>query len=94
MTTRQSHDVTHAIFSRLQCPGVLARVSQTADGKEVAPMSTQNFLPGQVIKHYGVYCCSCGGHEFFGVSGRVFPRPHCPTGSWEMKHRSREEKFF
>ena len=57
-------------------------------------MSTQHFLPGQVIKHYGVYRCSCGGHEFFGVSGRLFPRQHCPTGSWEMKHRSREEKFF
>jgi len=71
----------------------LARVSQSADGME-ASMSTQNFLPGQVIKHYGVYRCSCGGHEFFGVSGRVFPRPHCPTGSWEMKHRAREEKFF
>ncbi len=54
----------------------------------------QNFLPGQIIKHYGVYRCSCGRHEFFGVSGRVFPRPHCPAGWWEMKHRAREEKFF
>jgi hypothetical protein len=61
---------------------------------EAIEMSTQNFLPGQIIKHYGVYRCSCGHHEFFGVSGRVFPRPHCPTGSWEMKHRAREEKFF
>jgi len=33
---------------------------------------SQNFLPGQIIKHYGVYRCSCGNHEFFGVSGRVF----------------------
>jgi hypothetical protein len=61
---------------------------------EATEMSTQNFLPGQIIKHYGVYRCSCGGHEFFGVSGRVFPRQHCPAGSWEMKHRAREEKFF
>jgi hypothetical protein len=70
-----------------------ARISQRVAGKEVT-MSTQSFEPGQVIKHYGVYRCSCGQHEFFGVSGRVFPRPHCPTGSWEMKHRAREEKFF
>jgi hypothetical protein len=72
----------------------LARVSQSADGMEAIEMSTKDFLPGQIIKHYGVYRCSCGNHEFFGVSGRVFPRPHCPTGSWEMKHRAREEKFF
>ena len=57
-------------------------------------MSAQTFEPGQVIKHYGVYRCSCGQHEFFGVSGRLFPRPHCPTGAWEMKQRAREEKFF
>jgi len=61
---------------------------------EVKRMSTQVFLPGQIIKHYGVYRCSCGGHEFFGVSGRVFPRQHCASGAWEMKHRAREEKFF
>ncbi|HEX4458334.1 MAG TPA: hypothetical protein VIA18_10215 [Polyangia bacterium] len=53
-----------------------------------------NFEPGTIIQHYGVYRCSCGDHEFFGVSGRVFPRVHCPSGNWEMKHRSREEKFF
>ena len=57
------------------------------------------FLPGQVIKLYGVYRCPCGAHEFFGVSGRVFPRPHCPTvtcreAAWTMVHRAREEKFF
>ena len=52
------------------------------------------FFPGQVIKLYGVYRCQCGGHEFFGVSGRVFPRQHCDQGAWTMVHRSREEKFF
>ena len=72
----------------------MARDSQSADGMEGIEMSTNSFLPGQIIKHYGVYRCSCGNHEFFGVSGRVFPRPHCPAGSWEMKHRAREEKFF
>lgn len=71
----------------------MVRHSQSVGGMEANPMST-NFLPGQIIKHYGVYRCSCGNHEFFGVSGRVFPRPHCAEGNWEMKHRSREEKFF
>ena len=52
------------------------------------------FLPGQVIKLYGVYRCSCGEQEFFGVSGRRFPRQHCPSGTWTMVHRAREEKFF
>ncbi len=52
------------------------------------------FTPGSIITHYGVYRCSCGAHEFFGVSGRVFPRQHCETGAWTMVHRSREEKFF
>ena len=52
------------------------------------------FIPGSVIKLYGVYRCSCGGHEFFGVSGRVFPRQHCASGEWTMVHRAREEKFF
>jgi len=61
-------------------------------------MSTSGpFLPGQVIKLYGVYRCPCGAHEFFGVSGRVFPRITCPEvseGAWVMVHRAREEKFF
>ena len=52
-----------------------------------------SFLPGTVIKHYGVYRCACGAQEFFGVSGRVFPRQHCGE-SWTMVHRAREEKFF
>ena len=52
------------------------------------------FPAGDVIKLYGVYRCSCGAHEFFGISGRRFPRQHCPTGSWTMVHRAREEKFF
>jgi hypothetical protein len=52
------------------------------------------FLPGTVIKLYGVYRCACGEHEFFGVSGRVFPRQHCEPGAWTMVHRAREEKFF
>lgn len=58
-------------------------------------MSTManTFLPGQVIKLYGVYRCACGGHEFFGVSGRVFPREHC-HGGWTMVQRAREEKLF
>jgi hypothetical protein len=72
----------------------LARGSHSASGMEAHEMNTQTFQPGQIIKHYGVYRCSCGGHEFFGVSGRVFPRPHCAAGAWEMKHRAREEKFF
>ena len=61
-------------------------------------MSTTNaggtFLPGQVIKLYGVYRCACGAHEFFGVSGRVFPRLQCGAAAWTMVHRAREEKFF
>lgn len=63
-------------------------------------MSTNGpFLPGQVIKLYGVYRCACGAHELFGVSGRLFPRPRCEAGScrdgaWTMVHRAREEKFF
>jgi hypothetical protein len=52
------------------------------------------FPPGEVIKLYGVYRCTCGGQEFFGISGRRFPRRHCETGIWEMVHRAREEKFF
>jgi hypothetical protein len=59
-----------------------------------ATRSGDRFLPGQVIKLYGVYRCSCGANEFFGVSGRVFPRLHCETGEWMMVHRAREEKFF
>jgi len=73
---------------------MLARVSQSADGMEAIEMANESFLPGEVIKHYGVYRCTCGGHEFFGVSGRVFPRRHCALGAWEIKHRAREEKFF
>jgi hypothetical protein len=58
-------------------------------------MSTNGpFVPGQVIKLYGVYRCPCGAHEFFGVSGRVFPRITCQEGEWQMVHRAREEKFF
>jgi hypothetical protein len=58
-------------------------------------MASENvFRPGTVIKHYGVYRCSCGGHEFFGISGRVFPRLHCSDGAWTMVLRAREEKFF
>jgi hypothetical protein len=57
-------------------------------------MATETFLPGQIITCYGVYRCSCGEHEFFGVSGRLFPRRHCDAGAWQMKHRAREEKFF
>jgi len=56
--------------------------------------SEQTFEPGSIIQHYGVYRCSCGNHEFFGVSGRVFPRHHCAAGAWHMKHRAREETFF
>ena len=57
------------------------------------------FLAGDVIKLYGVYRCACGAHEFFGVSGRGFPRPSCKEGAcretpWTMVHRAREEKFF
>jgi hypothetical protein len=55
----------------------------------------QTYEPGAVIKLYGVYRCSCGGQEFFGVSGRRFPRPRCaPTGRWIMLYRSREEHIF
>jgi hypothetical protein len=54
----------------------------------------QTFLPGEVIKHYAVYRCACGRHEFFGISGRVFPRPLCGDGGWEMKHRAREEMLL
>jgi hypothetical protein len=56
--------------------------------------STTLFEPGTIIKLYGVYRCACGAHEFFGVSGRVFPRPDCNEGAWTMVHRAREEKFF
>ena len=38
--------------------------------------------------------CGCGEHEFFGVSGRRFPRAACDTQVWTMVHRAREEKFF
>jgi len=54
----------------------------------------RNFVPGGVIKLYGVYRCSCGANEFFGVSGRRFPRAHCERGAWEMVQRAREEVFF
>lgn len=57
-------------------------------------MQETRFTPGDVIKLYGVYCCSCGGDEFFGVSGRRFPRGHCEGGTWRMLRRAREEKFF
>jgi len=57
-------------------------------------MNDGQFIPGTIIKLYGVYRCSCGAHEFFGVSGRTFPRQHCATGRWQMVHRAREEKFF
>lgn len=57
-------------------------------------MNEKVFPPGEVIKLYGVYRCSCGGHEFFGISGRRFPRQHCESGTWTMVHRAREEKFF
>jgi hypothetical protein len=56
--------------------------------------TNDEFAPGKVIKLYGVYRCSCGNHEFFGISGRVFPRPHCHDGAWQMVHRARQEKFF
>jgi hypothetical protein len=74
----------------------LARDSQGVGAGQQTEAGTMknNFEPGTIIQHYGVYRCSCGDHEFFGVSGRVFPRVHCPSGNWEMKHRSREEKFF
>jgi hypothetical protein len=55
---------------------------------------SQTFLPGQVIKHYGVYRCSCGGHELYGISGRVFPRPSCGAAAWEMQRRLRDEPQF
>ncbi len=57
-------------------------------------MDEKLFPPGEVIKLYGVYRCSCGGSEFFGVSGRRFPRSHCPAGAWRIVHRAREEKLF
>jgi hypothetical protein len=57
-------------------------------------MDSKAFPPGDVIKLYGVYRCTCGAHEFFGVSGRRFPRRHCENGHWEMVHRAREETFF
>jgi hypothetical protein len=57
-------------------------------------MTEKDFAPGDVIKLYGVYRCSCGEHAFFGVSGRRFPRAHCPAGSWQMVMRAREETFF
>ena len=57
-------------------------------------MTDKDFTPGDVIKLYGVYCCSCGQNSFYGVSGRVFPRAHCPTGAWQMVMRAREEKMF
>jgi hypothetical protein len=60
----------------------------------MASMIDEQFIPGTIIKLYGVYRCSCGAHEFFGVSGRLFPRQHCDTGRWQMVHRAREEKFF
>jgi hypothetical protein len=53
----------------------------------------RRFEPGEVIKHYGVYRCGCGAGEFFGVSGRVFPREHCEQG-WTLILRAREEKHF
>lgn len=54
----------------------------------------ESFVPGEVIKHYGVYRCSCGGDELFGVSGRRFPRAHCDKGAWTLVHRARRERFF
>jgi hypothetical protein len=57
-------------------------------------MSEKGFPPGEVIKLYGVYRCSCGGEEFFGICGRRFPRRHCEDGAWQMVHRAREERFF
>jgi hypothetical protein len=57
-------------------------------------MREKGFPPGDVIKLYGVYRCVCGGHQFFGVSGRRFPRSHCESGTWLLVHRAREEKFF
>lgn len=57
-------------------------------------MSEKRFVPGEVIQFYGVYRCSCGEGEFFGISGRRFPRPHCASGAWTMVHRAREERFF
>ena len=57
-------------------------------------MIDKDFIPGDVIKLYGVYRCTCGGHSFYGVSGRNFPRAHCPAGMWQMVLRAREEKFF
>jgi hypothetical protein len=56
--------------------------------------AARSFPPGEVIKLYGVYRCSCGGEVFFGISGRRFPRRHCDGGTWQMVHRAREEKFF
>ena len=57
-------------------------------------MIDKDFIPGDVIKLYGVYRCSCCQHEFYGISGRRLPRSHCPTGTWQMVMRAREEKFF
>lgn len=57
-------------------------------------MRERDYSPGEVIKFYGVYRCRCGEKSFFGISGRRFPRPHCPEGAWQMVQRAREEKFF
>jgi hypothetical protein len=57
-------------------------------------MNDKGFPAGDVIKLYGVYRCSCGGQEFFGICGRRFPRLHCEEGAWQMVHRAREETFF
>lgn len=57
-------------------------------------MADKDFPAGERITLYGVYRCSCGAQEFFGVSGRRFPRQHCQSGTWRMVQRAREEKFF
>ena len=57
-------------------------------------MSDKAYAPGEVIKLYAVYRCSCGEHTFFGISGRRFPRQHCATGTWRMVQRAREETLF
>lgn len=57
-------------------------------------MTDKAFVPGDVIKLYGVYRCACGQHSFLGISGRRFPRAHCPMGTWQMIQRTREENFF
>jgi hypothetical protein len=57
-------------------------------------MTDKHFVPGEVIKLYGLYRCVCGQDSFFGVSGRRFPRAHCPSGTWHLTQLTREERLF